>query len=91
MFESENELRRIRIMFVWIVVFLLFGVCSNYEMVVMDYDGGLMDIELQIESMVQLEYNYFGVVEDGYMKIYCYDEKMNKIKLKKEMVLDEFE
>ncbi len=41
--------------------------------------------------MVQLEHNRFGIVEDGYLKIYRYDEKTNKIELKKETALDELE
>ena len=56
-----------------------------------DHDGGSTDTEPQTESTVQLEHNHFGVVEDGYMKIYRYDEKTNKIKLKKETALDELE
>ncbi|MCR9038253.1 YmzC family protein [Bacillus sp. L381] len=91
MFESENELRRIRITLVWIAVFLLFGACSNHETVVTDHDGGSTDTEPLTEGTVQLEHNHFGVVEGGYMKIYRYDEKTNKIKLKKETALDELE
>nr|MDH3077020.1 YmzC family protein [Bacillus velezensis] len=91
MFESENELRRIRITLVWIAVFLLFGACKNHETVVTDDDGGLADTEPQTEGMVRLEHNRFGIVEDGYLKIYRYDEKTNKIELKKETALDELE
>ncbi|MDJ1631479.1 YmzC family protein [Bacillus velezensis] len=83
MFESENELRRIRITLVWIAVFLLFGACGNHETVVTDDDGGSSDAEPQTEGMVRLEHNRFGIVEDGYLKIYRYDEKTNKIELKK--------
>ena len=35
--------------------------------------------------------NRFGIVEDGYLKIYRYDEKTDKIELKKETALDELE
>ncbi|MGY6589925.1 YmzC family protein [Bacillus velezensis] len=91
MFESENELRRIRITLVWIAVFLLFGACSNHETVVTDDDGGSTDTEPQTEGMVQLEHNRFGIVEEGYLKIYRYDEKTNRIELKKETALDELE
>lgn len=37
------------------------------------------------------EYNYFGVVEDGYIKIYEYNEFCNEVKMKKEYLDDEFE
>lgn len=34
MFESEAELRRIRIALVWIAVFLLFGACGNQDTII---------------------------------------------------------
>ncbi|KXZ15058.1 hypothetical protein AXI59_04170 [Bacillus nakamurai] len=91
MFESESELRRIRITLVWIAVFLLFGACSNHETVVTTDDSGSSDAGPQTEGMVPLENNHFGVVQDGYLKIYRYEEKNNKIELKKESSLDELE
>ncbi len=57
MFESENELRRIRITLVWIAVFLLFGACSNHETVVTDDDGGSTDTEPQTEGMAWCSWN----------------------------------
>ncbi|MBT2575212.1 hypothetical protein J7E26_14890 [Bacillus sp. ISL-51] len=91
MFESESELRRIRITLVWIAVFLLFGACGNHETVVTTDDSDSSDAQPQTEGTVPLENNHFGVVQDGYLKIYRYEEKTNKIELKKESSLDELE
>ncbi len=42
MFESEAELRRIRITLVWIAVFLLFGACGNQDTII-ETDSGNSD------------------------------------------------
>ncbi|MGG1418447.1 YmzC family protein [Bacillus subtilis] len=89
MFESEAELRRIRIALVWIAVFLLFGACGNQETII-ETDSGNSDYETPQPTSFSLEHN-FGVMEDGYIKIYEYNESRNEVKLKKEYADDELE
>ncbi|AEP90892.1 YmzC family protein [Bacillus subtilis] len=90
MFESEAELRRIRIALVWIAVFLLFGACGNQETII-ETDSGNSDYETPQPTSFPLEHNHFGVMEDGYIKIYEYNESRNEVKLKKEYADDELE
>lgn len=87
MFESEAELRRIRIALVWIAVFLLFGACGNHETII-ETDSGNSEVTPQPSSF-PLEHNHFGVMEDGYIKIYEYNESSNEVKLKKEYDTDD--
>lgn len=86
--ESETELRRIRIALVFIAVFLFFGSCGNQETVV---DTDHSDYEIPHTSSFPLDHNHFGVVEDGTVKIYKYDESKNEVTLKKEWLSDELE
>ncbi|MED3386577.1 YmzC family protein [Bacillus subtilis] len=88
MFESEAELRRIRIALVWIAVFLLFGACGNQETII-ETDSGNSDYEMPQPTSFPLEHNHFGVMEDGYIKIYEYNESSNEVKLKKEYDTDD--
>ncbi|MDO3659508.1 YmzC family protein [Bacillus sp. C28GYM-DRY-1] len=83
MFESEAELRRIRIALVWIAVFLLFGACGNQDTII-ETDSGNSGYETPRPTSFPLEHNHFGVVENGYIKIYEYNESRNEVKLKKE-------
>ncbi|MCY8818792.1 YmzC family protein, partial [Bacillus atrophaeus] len=42
-------------------------------------------------SSLPLAHKHFGVVEDGTVKIYKYDESKNEVTLKKEWLSDELE
>ena len=90
MFESEAELRRIRIALVWIAVFLLFGASGNQDTII-ETDSGNSGYETPPPTSFPLEHNHFGVVEDGYIKIYEYNESRNEVKMKKEYSDDELE
>ncbi|MDR4433961.1 YmzC family protein [Bacillus tequilensis] len=90
MFDSEAELRRIRIALVWIAVFLLFGACGNHDTVI-ETDSGYSGDETPQPTSFPLEHNHFGVMGDGYIKIYEYNESRNEVKLKKEYLDDELE
>ncbi|MCC2528870.1 hypothetical protein LKL24_15900 [Bacillus halotolerans] len=87
--ESEAELRRIRIALVWIAVFLLFGACGRDETVIETDSGD--SYETPQPSSFPLENNHFGIVNDGNIEIYEYNEADNKVNLKKAFPSDELE
>jgi hypothetical protein len=88
--EQANELRRIRITLIFLVIIILFT--SGNSDVQVDYpDGDFGDVSITQQNIVQLGEGRFGVLEYGNLEIYEYDPDHNKVKKVKTVLLEELE
>jgi hypothetical protein len=94
--DFGDELRRIRITLIVIAIILVFtpGRSSNVT-VDHNYDDMSYNENTYHKNLVPLGNGYFGLFsgdresfEDNQMKVYFYDEKENKMVLKREVDLD---
>lgn len=96
--DFSDELRRIRITLIVIAVILVFVPSGSNVTVDHNYDDMSYQGSQFHKNLVPLGNGYFGLfigdtelVEDNQMKIYFYDEKQNKMVLKREVNLDTVE
>ncbi|MDM5317465.1 hypothetical protein QUF49_15750 [Fictibacillus sp. b24] len=96
--ETSNELRRIRKTLIFIAIFLLFIGGKGGEVTVDHIYNDTANSTRFNKNLVPLGNGYFGLYsgntesdEDNRMNIYYYDEKENKLVLKKEQNLDTVE
>ncbi len=97
--ETSNELRRIRNTLIVMAIFLLFIGGNGREIIVNHNDDEYSNSSTRFhKNLVPLGNGYFGLYsgntesdEDNRMNIYYYDEKENKLVLKREQNLDTVE
>lgn len=85
--EQARELRRIRIVLIFLVIVTLFTAGSSDVNV--DFPNDDNEINVTQPNVVPLGDGRFGVLEYNYLEIYEYDSDNNKVKKINEVSLDE--
>jgi hypothetical protein len=96
--QPADELRRIRITLVVMTIILLFSGGGSANVTVDHSDEQFFEAPTYHKNLVPLGNGYFGLYsgdrqseDDNKMKIYYYNDKENKLVLKKDVNLDTVE